>query len=141
MNDDDRVDDRDDAGIDQRVGRDQVDVGVVDDGDLARLESLDQILGAAVGTRPCGDDDVGAGRPSASARVDDGRPSGGRPAARPHGRAPRRNRVCPTACGRSRRRAPSSSSVVRDRHGGIVDELLRHHDLSGRPSPRPAPGA
>ena len=46
-----RVDHRDDARLDQAVGGDPVEVGVVDHRDLARLEPLDQVLGAPVDAR------------------------------------------------------------------------------------------
>ena len=41
-----RVHHRDDPGVDQPVGRDPVEVGVVDDGDVTRLEPLGEVLRA-----------------------------------------------------------------------------------------------
>ena len=52
------VDHRADAGLDERLGRDPVEVGVVDDRDLAGREPLDEVLGPAV--------DPGHGRTTAS---------------------------------------------------------------------------
>ena len=56
-----RVHDRGDAGRDQRVGRDAIDVAVVDDRDVAGVDTPDEILGAAIGARG-----PGAPRPAAS---------------------------------------------------------------------------
>src|SRR4051794_25048709 len=47
----DRVDDGADPGGDERLGADPVQVGVVDDRDLARLQPLGQVLGATVQAR------------------------------------------------------------------------------------------
>ena len=48
------------AGVDQAVGGDAVDVGVVDDGDVARLQALDEVLGALA--HPGATDHLAVGR-------------------------------------------------------------------------------
>ncbi len=76
------VDHRGDAGGDQLLGRDPVDVDVVDHGDVARAQAFDQVLGALAEASGPFDRRVGSG-PSASSE------QGGQATATDGGHAPR----------------------------------------------------